>query len=627
MRNLSRYIGNFVWNIFLLYVCYSICRLIFVLDNWDSFNYLTLSDMLRLFRGGLLFDTSAIAYTNVLYVILVFFPLHLKENKGYAGGVKWVFLTLNLLMIATNLMDSGYFPFSNQRTTTSIFAQFANEDNLVGLLLIEALRSWYLVVAFAAMAFGLWKFYRVPEFGKGSLTVYYSTSLVALAVFAFMSLAGMRGGVGKAIRPITLSNANHFTERPAEASVVLNTPFSFIRTIGKEHFVIPSYFSDREQMLALYNPLHEPAGDESFRPMNVVQIILESNSMEYYGRGFTPFLDSLMTEGLTYTHSFANGRISIDAMASVLSGIPRMGESFILTPSSLNPLSSVAGELGRNKGYYTAFFHGAQENSMGFKAYSQSVGYQEYYGRESYGNDADFDGHWSIWDEEFLQFYAQKMNTFPEPFATAVFTATSHHPYIVPDRYKDTFDDGPLPIHKCVAYTDMSVRRFFETVSKMPWYHNTLFVICADHTNAVEKPEFGTEAGRYKVPILFYMPDGSLKERREGTMQQIDIMPTILGLLDYDLPYVAFGNDLTRTPEDRTFAVGCNNGVFQLFKDGCLLQFDGEDPVALYEYDNDPMLQDNLLGEIDCQDDLRLLKSVIQQYMERMNLQDGLRSQ
>ena len=624
MRNLSRYIGNFVWNIFLLYVCYSICRLIFVLDNWDSFNYLTLSDMLRLFRGGLLFDTSAIAYTNVLYVLLVFFPLHLKEKKVYAEVVKWVFLVVNLLMIATNLMDSGYFPFSNQRTTTSIFAQFANEDNLVGVLLIEALRSWYLVVAFAAMAFGLWKFYRAPEFGKGSLAGYYSISLVALAVFAFMSLAGMRGGVGKAIRPITLSNANHFTKRPAEASVVLNTPFSFIRTIGKEHFAIPSYFSDREQMQALYNPQHEPAGDESFRPMNVVQIILESNSMEYYGRGFTPFLDSLMTEGLTYTHSFANGRISIDAMASVLSGIPRMGESFILTPSSLNPLSSAAGELGRHKGYHTAFFHGAQENSMGFKAYSQSVGYQEYFGRESYGNDADFDGHWSIWDEEFLQFYAQKMNTFPEPFATAVFTATSHHPYIVPDRYKDTFDEGPLPIHKCVAYTDMSVRRFFETVSKMSWYDNTLFVICADHTNAVEKPEFGTEAGRYKVPILFYMPDGSLKGRREGTMQQIDIMPTILGLLDYDLPYVAFGNDLTRTPDDRTFAVGCNNGVFQLFKDGFLLQFDGENPVALYEYDKDPMLKDNLLGEIDHQDDLRLLKSVIQQYMERMNRQDGL---
>ena len=354
-------------------------------------------------------------------------------------------------------------------------------------------------------------------------------------------------------------------------------------------------------------------------------IILESNSLEYYDRGFTPFLDSLMNESLTYAHSFANGRISIDAMASVLSSIPRMGESFILTPSSLNPLSSAAGELGRNKGYHTAFFHGAQENSMGFKAYSQSVGYQEYYGRESYGNDADFDGHWSIWDEEFLQFFAQKMDSFPQPFATAIFTATSHHPYVIPERYKDVFAEGPLPIHKCVEYVDMSVRRFFETASAMPWYENTLFVICADHTNIVELPEYGTEAGRYMVPIMFYKPDGSLKGTEDGTMQQIDIMPTILGLLEYDLPYVAFGNDLVNTQPDRSFAVGCNNGIYQFFKDGYLLQFDGQEVVGLYDYVSDRMLQDNLVGKVDCSDNLMILKSVIQQYMERMNAQDGLR--
>ena len=261
---------------------------------------------------------------------------------------------------------------------------------------------------------------------------------------------------------------------------------------------------------------------------------------------------------------------------------------------------------------------------MGFKAYSQSVGYNEYYGRESYGNDADFDGHWSIWDEEFLQFYARKISTFPEPFATALFTATSHHPYVVPERYEDMLPEGPLPIHKCVAYTDMAVRRFFETASSMPWYENTLFVICADHTNIVELPEYGTEAGRYKVPVMFYMPDGSLKGKREGTIQQIDIMPTILGLLDYDLPYVAFGNDLTVTPPEKSFAVGCNNGVYHLFKDGYLLQFDGEKPVALYLYDTDQMLEDNLIGKVDIQDDLLLLKSVIQQYMERVTSRDGL---
>ena len=71
--------------------------------------------------------------------------------------------------------------------------------------------------------------------------------------------------------------------------------------------------------------------------------------------------------------------------------------------------------------------------------------------------------------------------------------------------------------------------------------------------------------------------------------------------------------------------MGSNNGVYQLFKDARLLQFDGEDPIALYEYEKDPMLRENLIGKIDCQENLRLLKSFIQQYMERMNSRDGLR--
>ena len=625
MKEVYKHIGNFIWNVFLVYVCYTVCRLIFIFDNWDSFNYLAVTDIVRLCRGGLVFDTAAISYSNLLYILLVFFPLHLKEHSCYHKFVKWIFIIVNLLMIATNLMDSSYFPFSNQRTTASIFAQFSNEDNLVGIFLIEALRSWYLIIAFAIMAFGLWKLYRIPECSSRSKVAYYGLSLVAIALFGLMSVFGMRGGIGKTIRPITLSNANQFTKRPSEAAVVLNTPFSFIRTIGKEDFTVPGYFNDREQMLALYNPVHTPCGDEVFNPMNVVLIMLESNSMEYYGRGFTPFLDSLRNESLTYTDSFANGRVSLDGMASILSSIPRMGETFILTTAALHPVTSAAGELGWNKGYHTAFFHGAQESSMGFKAYSQSVGYNEYYGRECYGNDDDFDGHWSIWDEEFLQYTAHEINTFREPFASTIFTATSHHPYIIPERYKDVFEEGPLPIHKCIAYTDMSVRRFFETVSSMSWYENTLFVLCADHTNNVEIPEYGTEAGRYRVPIMFYRPDGSLKGKKEGTIQQIDIMPTILGLLGYDLPYIAFGNDLTKTPDEETFAVNCNNGIFQLFRNSHLLQFNGEAPVALYNYSSDPMLTENLLDKVDCENDVLFLKSFIQQYMERMVARDGLK--
>jgi phosphoglycerol transferase MdoB-like AlkP superfamily enzyme len=123
---------------------------------------------------------------------------------------------------------------------------------------------------------------------------------------------------------------------------------------------------------------------------------------------------------------------------------------------------------------------------------------------------------------------------------------------------------------------------------------------------------------------MFYKPDGSLKSKRDGVVQQIDIMPTILGILEYDLPYIAFGNDLTKTPAENTFAVNSNNGIFQLFKNGHLFQFDGETPIALYEYGTDKMLQENLLHKVDYKEYELFLKSFIQQYMERMVDRNGL---
>ena len=111
MRDSVKYIGNFLWNIALLYLLYFLTRLIFVFDNWETFNYLTFSDLLRLCRGGLLFDTAAIAYANILYVLLVFFPFHLKEKRGYHKFVKIgtrTFIADGIIFISTSR------PVSNQ---------------------------------------------------------------------------------------------------------------------------------------------------------------------------------------------------------------------------------------------------------------------------------------------------------------------------------------------------------------------------------------------------------------------------------------------------------------------------------------------------------------------------------
>lgn len=106
--------------------------------------------------------------------------------------------------------------------------------------------------------------------------------------------------------------------------------------------------------------------------------------------------------------------------------------------------------------------------SMGFQAFARSVGFQKYFGRTeynedpNYNGDADFDGTWAIWDEEFLQFYCDRMSEMKEPFVTSVFTATSHGPFDLPERYKGKFPTGDDPLFETVAYSDYAIQRFLK---------------------------------------------------------------------------------------------------------------------------------------------------------------------
>lgn len=619
-----------IYNLLLVYVCFFLCRIAFICVNLSYYPDLTTSRLFEMFGGGLLFDTAAILYTNALYLPLLLFPLHYKERSAYQQVLKWLFVVTNSLVLTMNLMDTVYFQYTNRRTTATVFSQFKHEDNIGGIIGIELLHNWYLVLFAALLFWGLFKFYRKPALLVGKLWVYYPSRIFILAAVVPFCIFGMRGGIGHAVRPITISNANQYVNRPIETAIVLNTPFSIFRTIGKKPFVNPHYFADKAEMERIFTPEHYPADSVEFRKMNVVVLIMESFGKEYVGslnkqldggtyKGFTPFLDSLISKSLTFEHSFSNGRSSIDGMPSVLSALPKFLESFILTPASLNNLSSLGGEL-RKEGYYTAFFHGAQNGSMGFEAYSRSVGYTDYFGRTEYNNDADYDGQWAIWDEEFFQFFADKLASFQQPFSVGLFSASSHHPYAIPERYKNIFPEEALPMHKCIRYSDHALRLFFEKASKAPWFQNTIFVITADHTNQSQQPEYQTERGLYSVPIIFYTPNGELVGHVNSIAQQTDIMPTVLGYLGYKNPYVAFGNDLLRTPVEETYAVNYSNGVYQLFKGDYFLQFDGEKVTAIYDYVNDVMLTTNLVGKVAEQAAMEMeLKAIIQQYMERVN--------
>ena len=637
LRNLELgFAGTFLWNFLLMMALFSACRVFFFLVNISYFPEVNFQHFMNLMYGGLQFDLTALLYANLVYMLMMLLPFKFRYNAVYQSIAKGVYLFVNSVMIVVNCADIPFFRFTNRRTTSTIFSEFQHEDNLFKIITDGLLTYWYVTFFVLCIIFILFKLYRKPAktTGKSSPFIYYPLQTVIFVLFGYFTVIGIRGGFGISTLPITLSNANKFVNKSNETAVVLNTPFCIMRTSGVKVYKNPKYFQEEAEMEKIFSPIHYPKPDGEFKPLNVVVIILESFGKEYSGffnheldsgtyKGYTPFLDSLYTQGLTFKYSYSNGRKSIDAMPSVLSSIPMFIEPFILTPHSTNDISGIASLL-KEKGYYSAFFYGAPNGSMGFQAYAKVAGFDDYFGMDEYNkankNNNDYDGCWGIWDDKFLQFFAKKTEKIKQPFVTTVFTLTSHSPFKMPKEYTGKFSEGTKPIHQVVAYSDYALRQFFKTISKYDWYNNTLFVITGDHTSQAAHDEYFTDMNLYAVPILFYHPNSDLKSYDTITLaQQTDIMPSILSYLNYDKPFFAYGQNLITQQDKNKFVVNFNNQIYQLYQNDYFLQFDGEKVKAIYNFKTDPLLQNNLVGQLSEQAEMEiLLKAVIQQYIVRM---------
>lgn len=627
--------GNIYWALFLRLLLamflFMLCRIGFYLYNVSYFPEMTTWNFFRILWGGFWFDLTAVLYINVIILILSILPVDLRFRHGYQSTIKVLYYTLNGFALAINVMDFIYYKFTLRRTTADVFSQFENESNLFSLFFRFLMDYWYAVLFWVLLMWIMVKLYNRIKV-QGPLmqhrVAYYVAGLLAIPLVVGLFIGAVRGGFRHSTRPITLSNAGEYVEHPNEVSLVLNTPFAIFRTLGKTKIQKVKYFSDEQEMGNVYSPVHNPPDSASFRDDNVVIIILESFSKEFFGvfntdktayKGHTPFLDSLVRHSKTFEYSFANGRKSIDGLPSVMAGIPSLGVPYVLTPFANNRINSL-GNLLRDKGCHSSFFHGAPNGSMGFNAFTNLAGFEHYYGKDEYNNDADFDGIWGIWDDKFFDFYADKLNEFPQPFMSAIFSVSSHHPFAVPEEFEGKFKGGEQPILACIEYTDYALKKFFEKISKMPWYKNTLFVITADHVSSnIVFPETHTTRGLFSVPVIFFKPDNSLSEMSTSIAQQIDIMPSVLGYLNFDKSYVGFGRnvfDAASTP----FAFNYRDEIYNLYEGDYLLMFDGKRTISLYNFRRDKMLANDLKKENP--DQVKKLemkiKAIIQQYNNRM---------
>lgn len=598
------------YRIFLAFFFYQIARFLFWFFNKNLIGIDSVSDYFNIAYHGTAFDTTAILYVNSLFILLSLVPLVINTKTYYQKFLFYLYFITNGIAYGMNFGDFVYYKFSQARLTMAAMHVAQHEKNIGKVFLVSVVEHPFVIFWFIVLMIFwifLYRKVKVKEETPVKKWRYFSLSVLTLCIVATLVVGGIRGDFKHSTRPINLVDANRHVDNPLQANVVLNSVFSFFRTMNTNnfqevHFVDEKFINENIKPYKLYQrPDVEP------KP-NIVIFIIESFGKEYSGAfnrntniknfvSYTPFFDSLAGQSLIATNAFANGRQSIHGMSSVLAGIPSLKDAFTSSPYSNQKIQSIV-SVSNEMGYDTSFFHGAPNGSMGFLGFGNILGFKHYYGKNEYNNDADFDGMWGIWDEPFFQYFAKTLNTKKSPFMATMFSASSHHPFKVPEKYQGKFKKGPLEIHEPIGYTDFALKKFFETAEKMPWFNNTIFVVVADHTNQVAYPEYEKAMNRFAVPILFYSPNPKYNLKGEITepAQQMDIYPTLADLMGYNKKIRSWGRSLVSDKKEDYLIVN-SSGVEQFLIGNYIYLFDGKDFTGIYDI-KDLGFEKNLLGKV-----------------------------
>ncbi|MCF8378266.1 MAG: LTA synthase family protein [Bacteroidales bacterium] len=531
-----------------------------------------------------------------------------------------------------NYVDVIYIRFTQKRMTFGIFDFIRENKTEINALLPDFIADYWVsfgtwILSILLLIFAVNKVNALAVSKRPYLLSSYRNDAVKLIVGLVLIVLSIRGGFQR--KPIDFINAGDYTQ-PKFFPIILNTPFTILKSLDRAEIEEKNYFKSLEDLESVYSPvLIYSRENDAINRSNIVLIIVESLTTEHVGYlnsslengnyiGFTPFLDSLFKKSLVF-RGFANGVTSMDGIPATISGIPSMMDRpFLISPYATNKINSIP-EVLKGLGYYSAFFHGGTNGTMGFDSYCKIAGFDDYFGREEYGNDNDFDGNWGIFDEPFLQYAVQKLNQIKKPFFATLYTLSSHHPFTIPEQYKDKFAKGPSEISESIGYTDYALKRFFANASKQTWFDNTLFIITADHTFRGYHPFYRRAVGKYSIPIAFYKKDMDHIGIGNRVVQQTDIFPSILDYIGYQGKTISFGNSIYDTNRKR-YAISYHAGIFQTIKEDYVYQFDGEKSLALYNYKMDSILKNNLLEKepILVQEYEIMTKAVIQQFYHRL---------
>ncbi|MFH1709143.1 MAG: LTA synthase family protein [Planctomycetota bacterium] len=556
---------------------------------------------------GLRFDLAVTGLLLLLPGLALILPGRWTVRPVTLRVVRAVLCVIFTFELAICTVDLVYFGYVNKH----LGAEIVNIRHDLGTMVITAATAyWWAVLLFAATVTGLWfglrRLFARPAAAPGAAMPRHAVRrpLVQVVVFLLAGVLAVRGGLQS--KPLRVAHA--FTgDNVMAGHLALNGVFTVLQAVGKAgvRFEVPgryetavdtvrevladakTEFTDRKFPLLRR---HVPAAASAGRP-NVVILLMESWSADAVGAlggtaGVTPNFDRLAGEGLLCTDFYSVGQRSIDAVVSMFYAFPSFSGFRVVGKEYEQNQFIGIGSIFKDRGYTTIFLNGARRGSMGFDVFAAKAGFDTYIAKDNFDlPSAYFDGQWGVFDEHLFARADAEFRRCQVPFLGVVYTLNPHAPYAVPsDEFRKIGPDTEsAPYLNALGYSDWTLCRFFELARQSPYYANTLFVIVADHPEGHHEKNI---RDRFRIPCLFLWP-GHLPPGREGQPgSQVDILPSILDLLDINARHASFGSSLFGTGRRAAFISYGN--VFGLIRDGYMLLHAIEKPIGLYDYIRDP---------------------------------------
>ncbi|RVT72788.1 alkaline phosphatase family protein [Flavobacterium sufflavum] len=325
---------------------------------------------------------------------------------------------------------------------------------------------------------------------------------------------------------------------------------------------------------------------------NVVLITIESYSadfMKMYGNkdNITPFLDDLATKSLVFTNLYASGNRTVRGLEAVTLCLPpTAGESVVKRKDNKNKFST--GSIFKSKGYNVKYLYGGDAFFDNMQDFFTGNGYGIVDKKTFKPEEITFSNIWGVCDEDMVNKAIKTMNTEAQsgkPFFNHWMTVSNHRPFTYPNGKIDIPGDSKSR-EGGVKYTDYAMKKFFEMTEKQPWFKNTIFVIIADHcASSAGKTQLPLD--KYRIPAMIYAPGFVKPQHYTQLMSQIDIMPTALGLLNFNYQSKFFGQDVLKA-DYKPRALIATYQDLGLIKDNVLTILSPKQQVKQYALTLDP---------------------------------------